>query len=674
MSMFGSFYSLTSEEEAIIQQIQHGPKNQDFEFNPLMDVINQIFKLIPFSSEMGLEQSGHQGSNDKSIVTSVERLELQDSIRGTIHSLSWEITCKAACGTKPHEATLALFDTLKMYSWEAKVVLVMSAFAMNYGEFWLTAQPLSDNPLFTSVRMLKHFPSLLQTNSRSLKSRFELISNLVRRVHAMANNFMGLKLYKTQTDRSVKLSLQIAVYYIIRSLYTCISSNMVLVKMGAEYTMSATGDIHDELTRIYKLASPVDKFLYESYITEKDFAGYEELLKFQTQYEDNIKLIKKLFSTEELILYQRSVMEKVSLDKLKGKSIAFFISDLMVNAEEFSALAEAYNIIKRKENFEVVWLPIVDQAIKTPEQSFVQVAAQMPWFCLLNTSCIHKCFVLHIKYKWNFHRKPILVVLNKQGVISHTNALPMVKIWGAQAYPFYEKTEVELWKRESGGVEFLVKGFAPDLKTWDEKIVCFYGGHDLDWIRPFAEGMSFITKETKVQMETIYVGTKRRKERLQKILNCIRNEKLSRVWDEKTIGSFWHRIENISYSKMAHCNAYLEDAIMKELMIISSYDDNEDGWALMLGGSSDLKTVRFSGRQLSLLIKDFEKWGSRAIGGHEDFLTALNEYVRGSHTCRAHCIRLIVPMGAANNIPETVKCSECDRSMEKYLLYKCCTE
>ncbi|RWR74398.1 protein SIEVE ELEMENT OCCLUSION B-like protein [Cinnamomum micranthum f. kanehirae] len=56
--------------------------------------------------------------------------------------------------------TLTLFEKLGNYSWEDKLVLVLSAFAVSYGEFRLVSKPPDTNPLAKYVHQLKRLPAI----------------------------------------------------------------------------------------------------------------------------------------------------------------------------------------------------------------------------------------------------------------------------------------------------------------------------------------------------------------------------------------------------------------------------------------------------------------------------------------------------------------------------------
>jgi len=59
-----------------------------------------------------------------------------------------------------HKTTLAILNKLSKYEWDAKAVLTLAAFALEYSDFWLLAQYQPTDPLAKSVAILKRVPLL----------------------------------------------------------------------------------------------------------------------------------------------------------------------------------------------------------------------------------------------------------------------------------------------------------------------------------------------------------------------------------------------------------------------------------------------------------------------------------------------------------------------------------
>ncbi|GAB4825596.1 hypothetical protein Ancab_008469 [Ancistrocladus abbreviatus] len=122
----------TSDDNAMLNQIwaTHAPDGRDIDVKPLLQVIDDIFLLaapvIPGAAQ---------------------------------------ITCKCSGGGDAHAATLAVFNTVSSYSWDAKVVLALATFAVYHGEFWLVAQLYLSNPLVKSVAIVKQLPEIMERSA-----------------------------------------------------------------------------------------------------------------------------------------------------------------------------------------------------------------------------------------------------------------------------------------------------------------------------------------------------------------------------------------------------------------------------------------------------------------------------------------------------------------------------
>lgn len=130
---------------------------------------------------------------------------------------------------------------LSNYGWDAKAVITLAAFAVNYGEFWLVAQLYTANPLAKSLAHLKQLPDVLERGD-SLKPRFEAVSNLIKTMLDLTRCIVRFKELPEQyispeTPELVTATAHIptAVYWIFRSIVACASIIINLIGMGHEY-------------------------------------------------------------------------------------------------------------------------------------------------------------------------------------------------------------------------------------------------------------------------------------------------------------------------------------------------------------------------------------------------------------------------------------------------------
>lgn len=136
---------------------------------------------------------------------------------------------------------MSLFNNLSSYSWDAKVVLALAAFAVNYGEFWLVADLYTTHPLAKSVALLKQLPDIFE-HSELLKPRFEALRTLIKAMLDVTNCIVLLTEIPSQylTPDTPPLSvawnhIPAAVYWTVRSVVACASQIIGLIGLGHEY-------------------------------------------------------------------------------------------------------------------------------------------------------------------------------------------------------------------------------------------------------------------------------------------------------------------------------------------------------------------------------------------------------------------------------------------------------
>lgn len=196
-----------------------------------------------------------------------------------------------------------------------------------------------------------------------------------------------------------------------------------------------------------------------------------------------------------------------------------------------------------------------------------------------------------------------------------------------------------------------------------------YGGEDIEWIRKFTATAKEVASKAAITLEMLYVGKCNPREKVRENNVIIKNEKLSHVLPDLTlIWFFWVRLESMWHSKVQLKRTVENDAIMQEIMTMLSFDGSDQGWAVISRGPADMAKAK--GETILKSFVDFETWRDGAQ--EKGFLPALIDNLLALHS-PLHCNRLILP-GATGSIPEKVVCAECGRPMEKFIMYRCCTD
>lgn len=191
----------------------------------------------------------------------------------------------------------------------------------------------------------------------------------------------------------------------------------------------------------------------------------------------------------------------------------------------------------------------------------------------------------------------------------------------------------------------------------------------MDWIRKFTNTTNAVAQAAGISLGMVYVGKSNPKERVRRNVATITAEKLSYCWQDLTsVWYFWVRLESMWQSKNQLGKTVENDRIMNEITTMLSFDSSEGGWAVFAKGSAEMTKAK--GGLILTCLQEYDRWKENArING---FVPALQDHLKQLHTPH-HCNRFVLP-GTVGAIPEKVVCSECGRSMQKYIMYQCCDE
>ncbi|KAK7858675.1 protein sieve element occlusion b [Quercus suber] len=410
----------SSDDNVMSKQIQatHASDDREVDVRPLLHLIEDIFKLLK------------------------------------IVQLSCK--CSGSGGGDAHTITISILNMLKNYSWDAKLVLVLSACAVNFGEFWLLAHNCTTNQLAKSVAILRKIPELLERTSM-LKPRFDTINNLVKVMVDITKCIVEFRELPPQYITTEVTALSTAMTHIPVAVYWTIRESWELSSL-AHKVGNMQSHLATQLSTCYK---HIDE--------RKQMEAYQNLHRLMEMIHiDNLKVLKALiYQKDDLLpLFDGVTKRRVSIDVLRRKYVLLLISDVDISQEEVAILEQINNEARQHE---VVWLPILDSNAPWTEnrqKHFDSLQASMPWYCVQHPSLIEPAVVKYIKEVWNFRKKAILVVIDPQGRVSSLNALHMMWIWGGTAFPFTSAREEALWKEETWKLDLLVDSIDPLINKW----------------------------------------------------------------------------------------------------------------------------------------------------------------------------------------------------------------
>ncbi|XP_050372450.1 protein SIEVE ELEMENT OCCLUSION B-like [Argentina anserina] len=629
---------------------------------------------------------------------------LHDSIdvpTGILNEISCEILSKSLSGADANKTTMDILERVQHYDWDEKLVLALASFAIKDGEFWLVAQLFTTNALAKAIGQLKQMQEILERSGTSLKPKFDAYNTLVNAVLKVTKIIVHLQDLNHDPHLTPEIKATSPTNHIPTAVYWTIRSIVIL----ASQLLGITGSDPEYVTEAWELASLAHKLeniynhleenltrlnlLIQKFRDEEAFNAIARIL--ESPHIDNSKPLRVLFyKDDQPALFDGYNKKRVDIDVLRRKVVILMISDLEIAQENEYLIAQQMHAEKRQfptrpeSQYEIVWVPIVDNWTDAKQRQFEELRSGMEWYTVYHPSVVSPIVVKYIKHqkKWNFVKKPLLVVMDPQGKIVHTNAVHMMCVFGSAAYPFTSTRERLLWEEETWRIELLADAIDQTLLNWisEKKYICLYGGEDINWIRNFTRAAKDVALDAGIQLELLYLGKSKQKERVAAdIIRAIKEEKLSHTIDWNLIWFFWVRIESMWQSKgqllseLSRANFrddnIRNDIIMQGIVSLLSFGSSDRGWAVI--GVPSAEMSKANGDHMLKSMNDFKIWKPRhnEIG----FTSALNEYLTGVHkSAPHHCTSLILP--ATGVMPETVACAECGRLMERYAMFRCCTD
>ena len=140
-----------------------------------------------------------------------------------------------------------------------------------------------------------------------------------------------------------------------------------------------------------------------------------------------------------------------------------FISSLDITEEEISVLRPVYDLIKTKDEYKIVWVPIVEAWTEQLRKRFDVLKSKMPWYGVQYYGTI--AGYKYIKEEWHFKRKPMVVVLSPQGKVQHSDAFHLIQAHGNRAFPFTTLNEQQI-NNEINWVGSVVGNIHPVITKW----------------------------------------------------------------------------------------------------------------------------------------------------------------------------------------------------------------
>ncbi|CAL5443064.1 unnamed protein product [Camellia sinensis] len=676
-------HSSSSPDEDLIRQIllTHDPDGRHLDSELLLRAMENIMSYA--KSEVS---DAHDGAIAKSGICNVEVVGSEETLGHTIYKVSHGILFNYSMGGNPHVKTMILFDMLGHYKWDAKAVLVLSAFATSYGEFWLIMQLYPCNPLATSIALLKQLPKdlcLLKHLFKVLNVLMKTIVDLTKCIIEFEELPVNHVILDCEAIGTTNSQIYMATYWIIRSALICSSQikdlrAMKNVQVHSNSVTIASWELSSLVGRLSTISSHLRRQVDACYKLIETKMHNKLLDLSKESHIDNQEVLEMLFALKDsLPLKDSSSQAKLALSELKSKVVILLVSrPELLPIEVLLLLVQQMfdhpHRVNLQGSYEIVWVPIPssDTWTDVEEQNFDFLSNSLPWFSIRRPWLLSSIVVKSIKQAWDFKEKPLMVVLDTQGMVTNLNAIDMALIWGAMAFPFSTSRENELWEEETWNLQLLLDGIDPLVAKWVEEgqNICIYGSNNIDWIREFNAKMRNMTSAG-LQLKMIYVGKKNSSDdHMKNILATMYEEKLTSSSTCTKIYFFWLRLESMRRSKLrlGHTDDH-KDEILKQLSeLLDTNDESEKGWVL-LGKGSSTETLKLQGRKIMECLDLFPVWGENVamLGLVGAITTAIEPPLLVEPCSHSNIIQFV------EGLKDTIICDKCKRLLEKFVVYKC---
>ncbi|KAE9619182.1 hypothetical protein Lal_00047965 [Lupinus albus] len=634
---------LTLSDEQILWQIYstHVHSDTKFDAGSLFTLVENILTRSTHIVENLVQ--GTQGNIDRSDDL-IPRANFSSPLC-TLKQISSELCCKPPGEENAHKTTLTILNKLSTYSWDAKAVLTLAAFALEYGEFWLLSQHQPTDLLAKSLAIIKRVPSLTKDLGKNRIAILEF-NNLIKATLKVIELIFELgKLASIHNTRDVPALIP-ALEQIPVDVYWAIITVAAIVTQIDSITLDK--DTRQELAPFgQKINIILNKLRKQILLCNEQIEEAEYLklltLYFQTPTEISV-VLKFLFygkNTPKADIYDGET--QVSIEVLQKKDIFLFFSTLDITENDFDHLIPIYNTIKTKKQYKILWVPIVEEWNDQLRIQFEFLKSKMPWYVLYNSEPIRG--IKFIKENLHFTNKPTIVVLSPQAKILHLNAFYMIEVWGMSGFPFTETIQESL-TLESSWIHSLVKDINPHIPQWfkQQKYIFFYGGKDKEWIQQFTKFASTLASDSTLKEANISIE-----------LFCLEYVRVN-------VNRFWKGIESLFMTKVDKTR----NSATQEVQKLFSYK-NESGWALLTHGS----TVLLTGHGTTMLktVSEFDNWKKYVI--KTGFEISFKEHYEKVILSTRICSHIEIPK-VNGKIPDFIECPECHRKMQVFVSYKCC--
>ncbi|XP_047160737.1 protein SIEVE ELEMENT OCCLUSION B-like [Vigna umbellata] len=555
------------------------------------------------------EEQNEQVREEKDTLISCPRLP-------ALKRISCQMICTGRGEQYAHQTTMLILEQLREYSWDAKAVIALAAFALEYGKFWQLV-PIPRDKLGKSLAELNGLHSIMEN-----MQQLDHFNNLVKKVMEVVKCITHWKKLITE-DYNVKdvpgltdtlHEIPVLAYWTIITLVTCTSHVDFLGDKGYRYDLSKFDYKLDYILKNFKEHQDKCNTQIERI---KDYSKRKDIINNSTET-DIVKYLEALIVDPQdprPVVYNVLAQKEAGIGVFKNKYVLLFISgtdnidyetqlliSIDVKLREEPKEVEGY----RKEDFSILWIPIVS-VWDEEQRKKVENISEVGWFVMKEFK--FKTGIDLIKEVFNYKGNPIILLISPQGKVENPDAKQIISTWGIEGFPFRTSDHIRLTQQWNW--------FWTEIKNLSSTIrelinrdcyIFIYGGTNSKWIEDFSSAVEKLKNS----------GT------FSLVETTIESYKLGSE-SPKNVPRFWITIDNMlaSRKRIKKGDAEVEDSTTREIKNLLSLKQDPNGWAILTKGSH-VKLLGFGDAMLRTVM-DLEIWKEKL--DHEvSFDVAFKDY------------------------------------------------
>ncbi|XP_034199956.1 protein SIEVE ELEMENT OCCLUSION B-like [Prunus dulcis] len=623
-SLFSITQSIIKCSKQIIDNIDHKTTNVPEPIGVFDYLLQIMLNLKPMATQV------HADTRDGITIASSFSTPLC-----LLKSIIREVPCKAPGEENAHDATLKILNKHQQSDQLAKSVAFLKGV-----------------PVLLKPENLKQRGQALAQLNNVIMSTLQVI-DCIFELEKLSITYNEVKELR-EILASARKDISVNVYWCIITTVACATNISLLT--------SDEGDTPDLVQYAHKIIIILNKLKLHLKICKEEIEKLQTYMKLKQLFQiptEIMEVMKTLIFFKDNVnttILDGSTKKPVHIEILRTTNVLLFISSLDISEDYISLLKPIYDFTKKSNEYKIVWIPLVEKWTTELQVKFETLRVKMPWYTVGQAGA-HIAGIKYIKEDWNFHGKPMLVVLNSKSELQHSNALRMISIWGKEAFPFDQKKEEELLlSLRDTWFTAVIDGIHTSVTEWikQEKYIFFYGG-DSVWTNQFKEKATAlknddILKRSKISLELYHV-----------------EKNANNDAGDDSFNTFWSAVETMFHIKVSSKQI---DDVVRQVQKLLSYKDDKSGWAVLIQGRR-IVTVG-AGLTIYTVLEKYYTWNQQVTITIENFGQVFEqqhkeEVVKIGHVCSCFSI----PSAAGSTLAAMI-CYECGNPMETFVSYKCC--